>query len=130
MAKDLPTMNTADAGTDAGIDPLALKSAQQGVLTHAEHREPGKIFLRFADGLSGEWTFAELGFDMCNMKPESINAQGATMTLLSKWNDVIEVDAASLRAEIDPNYREQLNNALAAVRGPIESVPSIDKLTR
>ena len=99
-------------------------------LTGVRFVRPSRLALSFADGLSGVWSFADLGLDMANMKPESVAAKQTSMTVMSKWGDLVEIDAASLRAEIDPAYRAEVESALLAIRGPIDALPVVAKTQR
>src|SRR5262249_447763 len=60
----------------------------------ARYISPSQIFLRFADNREGTWTFAELELDMSGMNLNTIRAAGTAVTVKSKWNDEVAIDAS------------------------------------
>lgn len=61
---------------------------------------------------------------MSGMKVTTIksSASGEFMEITSKWNEAVEIDAASLRAMIDPSYAAELEKAYLVIRGPIDEL--------
>lgn len=93
-------------------------------ITHVRFVRPSRLFLRFADGLEGTWSFQELALDMTNMKLTSIKTSvpGTSITVKSKWNETVELDASALRAAVDPQYAAELEQAFLAIRGPLDNL--------
>ena len=72
------------------------------------------MFLKFADGVEGTWTFSELNLDMSNMKLKTIKASsyGAFVGVTSKLGDDVQLDSSALRVSIDPDYAAEIENRL------------------
>lgn len=98
--------------------------ARPDQLTEASPVGASRVFLRFADGRSGTWSFRQLELDMGDMKPATIKAStsGAFMEVRSKRNEKVKIDASSLRAAVDPVYNAELEKAFLAIRGPLEDL--------
>ena len=121
-----PSKRLCDTGTTyPGLIRLLLRQPDQVV--EARFVPPAKMFIRFADGLGGTWSFHKLLLDMTSMEPSTIRvaALGTSVTVKSKWNDTVELDASALRAAIDPDYASEQKRAFLATIGPLESLPSI-----
>jgi hypothetical protein len=104
--------------------PIARLIRRPDRLTAAQYERPSKVRLSFADGLSGVWSFQHLELEMSGMKVTTIksSASGEFMEITSKWNEAVEIDAASLRAMIDPSYAAELEKAYLVIRGPIDEL--------
>lgn len=83
-------------------------------LIEARYVRPAQLFLRFADGLEGTWTFRQLELDMSNMKVTTIkaSASGTTVKVKSKWGESVLIDSSSLRVLIDPKYAAKIEKKL------------------
>jgi hypothetical protein len=83
-----------------GVAPkLAKKNARPERVLEARYVRTSQLFLRFADGLEGTWSFRQLCLDMANMKLTSIKASpsGNCIDVKSKWGDDVQLDSSSLR---------------------------------
>jgi hypothetical protein len=83
-------------------------------LIEARYVRPARLFLHFADGLEGTWTFRQLELDMSNMKVTTIkaSASGTIVKVKSKWGENVLLDSSSLRVLIDPEYAEKIEQKL------------------
>jgi hypothetical protein len=98
--------------------------ANPDVLVSARHQPPSKVLLAFADGRSWTRSFEELELDMTGMKLKTIkaSASGDCMEVTSKGNKLVQIDSSALRATVDPVYKDELDRALVALRGPLETL--------
>jgi hypothetical protein len=99
------------------IPPMARKDQ----LVEAKHIRKYRIYLRFADGLEGTWSFDELGLRRGNVQFPSVelNKEGTGVYVKSNRGQIMCVDAASLRAPVDPSYAAELEEAFVKLRGPL-----------
>jgi len=97
------------------------KTARPERVLEARYVRTSQLFLRFADGLEGTWSFRQLGLDMSNMKLTSIkaSASGKSIEVSSKWGDRVQLDTSSLRALIDPDYAAAIEKRLDALASKI-----------
>lgn len=116
----LPAVRTATTSTVS----MNKKSGRPDLLVSARYERPSKVLLTFADGLSGTWSFQQLELDMVNMNAATITASASenSMEVRSRWNELVEIDASSLRAMVDPAYKAELDKAFIALRGPLEEL--------
>src|SRR5437899_316257 len=75
------------------LDPLELTMIRPEQLLEARYVSPSQMFLRFADGLEGTWTFDELDIDMSNMNVATIKASsGTSVGVQSKRGENVQLD--------------------------------------
>ena len=107
----------ADSSAHAGLKSataLAEKADTRLAIQEAYFVSPSQMYLRFADGLKGAWTFADLSLDMANVKPTTIKASdsGVCVDVKSKWDEDVQPDSSSLRARVDKNYAKEVERTL------------------
>ncbi len=119
MANDNKIRAGACLANGASPQP-ARKNARPERVIEARYVRTSQLFLRFADGLEGTWSFRKLCLDRSNMKVTSIKASpsGNAIHLKSKWGDDVELDTSSLRALIDPEYAARLEVEIASMQIP------------
>lgn len=125
---DQVTTKSSDAVHSNGVSPKpAKRRVRPDRVVEARYVRTSQLFLRFADGLEGTWTFKKLCLDMSNMKLTSIkaSASGDAIDVKSKWGDDVELDASSLRVLIDPEYAAGLEKQIAALQIPTERLERI-----
>ena len=105
---------TPTQGVDPMLTAVTHKADARLKVKEARYVHPSRMFLCFADGLQGIWTFDTLALDMSNVKPNSIKASenGKCVEVRNKWNEGVQLDTSSLRARIDPMYANELAIAL------------------
>jgi hypothetical protein len=93
-------------------------------LIRATFLPPSSIEVAFADGHSWTRSFEELELDMTSMKLKTIKASvsGDCMEVTSAGNKLVQIDSSALRATVDPAYKDKLDKALVALRGPLEDL--------
>ncbi len=100
-----------------------VKSAKMPLdhVAEAHFVRPGRMRLRFADGLEGTWTFSQLGLNMSNMVATTIKASpsGNYVEVKSKWGEDVQLDSSSLRVMVDPKYAIEIENKLNILAGQI-----------
>lgn len=118
--KKNPTQTTVTlANGDAA--KRAKKNASLDCVIEARCVRTSQMFLRFADGLEGTWSFRQLGLDMSNMKLTSIkaSASGKSINVKSRWGDDVQLDSSALRTLIDPDYAAASAKRLDALASKI-----------
>ena len=83
-------------------------------VAEARFVRPRQMFLRFADGFEGTWSFAQLGLNMSGMKVTTIKASDNCVEVKSKCGDDVELDTSWLCALIDPEYAAAIEKKLDA----------------
>jgi hypothetical protein len=126
-AKQAPLESTSGVFANGVYTKQETRNARQDRILEARYVRTSKMFLQFADGLEGTWTFRQLCLDMSNMKVTSIKASpsGNCIHMKSKWGDDVELDTSSLRALIDPEYAALLEAEIASMRIPSERLERI-----
>jgi hypothetical protein len=131
-AKKKKTRPLAAKSTAAGLANSAparwaKKYARPERVIEARYVRTSQLFLRFADGLEGTWSFRQLCLDMSNMKLTSIkaSASGNSIRLKSKLGDDVKLDTSSLRVLIDPEYAARIEAEIASMRIPSERLERI-----
>jgi hypothetical protein len=83
-------------------------------IVDAHFVEPSQLFLKFADGQTGTWSFDELQLDMMDMKPETIKTSscGTSIEMQTIQGENVQLDASSLRYAIDPNYAAEIDQSI------------------
>jgi antitoxin (DNA-binding transcriptional repressor) of toxin-antitoxin stability system len=97
--------------------PVAtLRANPQSVIDIAVARyvSPTQLYLRFADGLEGTWTFEQLDLDMANMKLDTVRASdaGTHVEVQDDWGEDVQLDSSSLRYLVDPKYAADVESRL------------------
>src|SRR5271163_1292952 len=97
---------------------VALKQAAPDRLEQvieARYVSPARLFLRFADGFEGTWTFKQLQLDMSKMNVTTIAASGSgnCVEVKSKWGDDVQLDSSALRTLIDSDYAAEIEKKLS-----------------
>jgi hypothetical protein len=89
------------------------------------------MFVRFADGLAGTWSFSTLGLDMSNMKVETIRApkNGTGISVKSIQNEDLLLDSSMVRYKIDPKYAAMIDHAIAELHLPLEEAREAARLS-
>ena len=115
------TKSTAAALANGATPKRAKKIASPERVIEARYVRTSQMFLRFADGLEGTWSFTQLCLDMSNMKLTSIkaSASGKSINVISKWGDKVQLDSSSLRALVDPDYAAAIEKRLDALASKI-----------
>ena len=111
-------LKSSTAELPNGVPPKAVKKgARPERVIEARYVRTSQLFLRFADGLEGTWSFRQLRLDMSNMKLTSIkaSASGHVIDVKSKWGDDVQLDTSSLRALVDPDYAAAVEIKLDAL---------------
>src|SRR5687767_7664946 len=67
---------------------MLTKNSQPEHLVVAQFVAPSSLSLKFADGLTGTWSFDELRLDMSGMKPETAKASGKSVEVQDEDGDV------------------------------------------
>jgi hypothetical protein len=111
------TSEAAADRTSAANGAVAMRAKHSRPLDHiaeAHYVRPSQIFLRFADGLEGTWTFSQLDLDMSNMKLTTVKASdsGNSVAVKSKRGEDVQLDSSSLRVLVDPEYARQMEKKL------------------
>jgi hypothetical protein len=123
----LATKSTGSVVANGIVLKRAKKNTRLDRVVEARYVRTAQMFLRFADGLEGTWSFRQLGLDMSNMKLTSIkaSASGDSVNLKSKWNDEVELDTSSLRTLVDPEYAACLEKKINSLLIPSERLERI-----
>jgi hypothetical protein len=89
-------------------------------ISTAHFEGPSSVYLRFADGFEGTWTFAQLEWDTFDLFPETIRASesGTAIQIGTRTGKVVELDSSSLRTLTDPDYAERLESEIAPLMIP------------
>jgi hypothetical protein len=120
-APQVASKSTAAALANGATPKLAKKNARPERVIEARYVRTSQVFLRFADGLEGTWSFSRLCLDMSNMKLTSIkaSASGNSIDVKSNWGDQVQLDTSSLRALIDPDNAAAIEKELNALASKI-----------
>jgi hypothetical protein len=81
-------------------------------IVEARYVEPAQMYLRFADGLEGTWTFEQLDLDMSNMKSGTIKVVGDDVEVRSNDGEDVQLDSSSLRYRVDAKYAAEIEAKL------------------
>jgi hypothetical protein len=104
--------------------PTLISDTRPDHLTEVRSVNSSRIFLRFADGVQGTWSLPELELDPANLNMAAMKvAQGGTsIRAKTKLGEIVFLDAAWLRAAVDPEYNAELEKELVALRGPLDDL--------
>lgn len=122
-----PAISTTAALVNGTAPMREKRNTYPERVIEARYVRTSRLFLRFADGLEGTWSFRQLCLDMSNMKVTSIkaSASGNCIRVKSKWGDDVELDTSSIRWLIDPEYAARLEAEIAAMQIPSERLERI-----
>jgi len=106
MARAKPAKTTKKSKSTEGSGGFLMSAGLPDHIVEARFVRPSQMFIQFADGFSGTWTFAVLKLNMKYMKLNTIRAasSGTTVEVKSKWGDDVQLDASSLRILVDSSY--------------------------
>ena len=82
------------------LTETTLPTTKPDHLIEARYAQRSRLFLRFADGFEGTWSFSRLGLDMSNIKLTTVKASpsGNSVEVKSKCGEDVQLDSSSLRA--------------------------------
>lgn len=86
-------------------------------VSEARYVPDNRLFVRFADGHYGTWSFETLDLDMSHLKRETIKAatDGTAIEVKSKRGETVLLDTSAIRAQVDPIYAAEMNEILDAL---------------
>jgi hypothetical protein len=108
----------------AQLGHLMRRTTQADHLRSASYRHPGKLRLEFADGHKGEWLLNRFDIETSYLRLPTIQAadDGTALEVEMRHGEVVQIDAGSIRAAIDPDYAKRVREAIIAMRGPIQEI--------
>jgi hypothetical protein len=100
-------------------ETYSMSDIRKDHVIEARYVHPSRLYLRFADGVQGTWTFQNLKLDMSTMKAATIRvSDSATVEVESRWGDNVQLDSSALRVLIDPEYAAEIEEALNLLTTP------------
>ena len=113
-SKPSPAAQAGQSTTTALSHRISPMEHRPDHVIEARYVRPAQLFLRFADGVEGTWTFDQLALDLSNMKLTTVkvSSSGNAVEVKSKWGDDVQLDSSSLRTLVDPGYAAAIERKL------------------